>query len=54
LRRIQAQIAGERLVLNQPEGDRLVRYYERYGSGGFQGRLRRIVDRVREQLSPAD
>jgi hypothetical protein len=53
LRRMQNQIAGNTLVLNESDGERLIRYAERYGSGGFQGRLERVVQQVQDQLGQA-
>lgn len=50
LRRLQNQIAGNTLVLNDTDGERLVRYGEKYGQEGFQGRLKRVVQQVQEQL----
>ncbi|MDQ2731293.1 MAG: hypothetical protein M3Y56_06515 [Armatimonadota bacterium] len=53
LKRVQASIDGELLVLNIPEARRLVQYAQKYGSGGFQGRLARVVNQVEDQLNTA-
>lgn len=50
LRRIQSQIAGNKLSLSVSDGERLLRYARDYGGGGFQARLGRIVEHVRQQL----
>lgn len=50
LRRIQNQISDEKLVLNESDAERLIRYASQYGGGGFQARLGRIVDQVRAVL----
>jgi hypothetical protein len=34
-------------VLNASDAERLVRYGQSYGSGGFQGRLSRVVGQIR-------
>lgn len=39
LRKLQSQIEGNVLVLTQEDVARILRYREKYGSGGWQGRL---------------
>ena len=39
LRRLQRQLEGSVLVLGPADVQKIVRYRERYGSGGWQGRL---------------
>jgi hypothetical protein len=51
LRRIQGQIAHDRLVLTDADAERLIRYATQYGGGGFQERLGRIVEQARAQLA---
>jgi hypothetical protein len=56
LRRIQRELGdGSDLLLTVGTIERIARYVERYGEGGFQGRLRYILDELRtlaEALRP--
>ena len=46
LRKLQSNLDGRILRLNQDDCERLHRYATQYGQGGFQGRLRSIVEAV--------
>jgi len=56
LRRIQRELGdGSDLLLTVGTIERMARYVERYSEGGFQGRLRYILDELRtlaEALRP--
>ena len=43
LRRLQSNLSGKRLRLTRTDCERVVRYSKEYGQGGFQTRLRAIV-----------
>jgi hypothetical protein len=51
LRRLQNQVAHDRLVLSVSDAERLLRYATQYGQGGFQDRLRHAVEQVRMKLA---
>lgn len=46
LKRIQACVNGDKLEVDSEMVERLGRYADRYGSGGFQGRIRSLAERV--------
>lgn len=50
LRKLQANLAGNLLRLSRQDCERIVRYASSYGQGGWQGRLRSIVDAARQYL----
>lgn len=50
LSRIQNQIVEETLVLGVHDAERLVHYATSYGSGGWQQRLNRVVEKINKQL----
>ena len=47
LRAIRARIREDSVSLTPALRERILRYASRYGRGGFQGRLGRIVDAAR-------
>lgn len=47
LRRLQDNIHGRLLTLSRTDCERIVRYATQYGEGGFQGRLRTIIQLAR-------
>ena len=48
---MQGRVSGNTLSVSDEEAERIVRYVEEYGGGGFQERLRPLADRLRDALS---
>lgn len=51
LRRLKSNLQGNQLTLSRSDCEKAVRYSEDYGQGGFQDRLRSIVDEAEAYLS---
>lgn len=50
LKRLKAGLSGNVLTLTPADADELVRAGSRYGQGGFQDRIKRLVPLAQEQL----
>jgi len=48
LRRLQRSRTGKFLALDRVTSERVVRYAEKYGEGGFQERLTELADLIQE------
>ena len=48
LRSLQRNLDGRELTLTPSDVRRIASYVERYGDGGFQGRLAFVLDELRE------
>lgn len=55
LRRLQGDLkrqgAGFLLGIKREDAERLVRYSANYGGGGWQGRIRPVVEKVQQELA---
>lgn len=51
LRLMQSRLQDDHLAVTEDEAERIARYVEEYGGGGFQERLRPLAERLREALS---
>jgi hypothetical protein len=51
LRRLQPMVQSGQLVMPREEAERLCAYANRYGQGGFQGRLKSIAAKVEQAIS---
>lgn len=47
LERLQARLRGGNLELNLEDVERIARYVQQYGEGGFQGRLEGVLIELR-------
>ena len=50
LKLMQSRLQGDQLSVSGTEAERIVRYVEEYGVGGFQERLSPLADRLRTRL----
>ncbi len=48
--RLEAGISGNQLTLTRTDAQRVMRYAEDYGGGGWQQHLGPLADRIREAL----
>lgn len=48
LRQLQGAVQERQLTLNPDQVAKVVRYVQRYGQGGFQGRLDTVLDELRK------
>jgi len=46
LRKLQASVHKDELAVDEETFEKMKRYVEEYGSGGFQGRLRGLVEAI--------
>lgn len=54
LRLLQNGLSGNTLIIDSEEvAERILRYADQYGEGGFENRLRGIADQIRSGLSAA-
>jgi len=50
---MQSRIDGDRLSVAEDEAEKIIRYVNDYGEGGFQARLRPLAERLRVSLEHA-
>ncbi|QOI42989.1 hypothetical protein Lepto782_12460 [Leptospira interrogans serovar Canicola] len=51
LRKLKKNISGNQLILDVVTTAQIARYFSKYGQGGFEDRLKPIIDKVNELIS---